>query len=215
VNDAELLTMVKDSFDPVRAETQMDTIVHRARTLRSRRRGLTGAAWTAAAAAALALALVLVSSSSPAKPGLAKPGPAKPGAARLAAWTVTRLPGGIVEIMVRELKNPAGLQRKLHADGVPAFVRFANQQPPGCLNWYPGSPAKYFEISKRIFLVPSNAQIGGGTALDINPAAIPRGLGVWLEVSPPQTQSVDNGMSGMSFGFAESIVYASGRCPPG
>src|SRR5438309_2927077 len=112
MNDTELLTMMKHSFAGIRADTPLEQIERRGRAVRRRRRGLTGAATAAAAVTTLALILAAQTASP------------KPPAQRLAAWTVTKEPDGIVEIIVRQLSDPAGLQRELRAYGVAAFVRF-------------------------------------------------------------------------------------------
>ena len=201
MNDEELLTMVKNSFAEVRADTPLTTIEGHGRAVRAkRRRGLTGAVTIAAAAVAVAVALTQ-------QPG-ARPVPG----AQLAAWTVTEKPAGIVEVMIHELKDPAGLQRKLRADGVPAFVRFNNQNPPDCL-YYPGSPAQFQKLSNRIFPNPSNAQVADNVALVIDTAAIPKGVGLWIEFTPPQTTNAGNGLSSVGFSVGDTLVYASGRCP--
>ncbi len=56
---------------------------------------------------------------------------------QLAAWTVVREADGNVTVSIRELKDPAGLQSTLRADGVPASVTLINQQNPACQP-YPG-----------------------------------------------------------------------------
>ena len=42
----------------------------------------------------------------------------------LAAWTVVKQADGKVSVTIRQFRDPAGLQRKLRADGVPASVIF-------------------------------------------------------------------------------------------
>jgi hypothetical protein len=208
MNDKDLLTMMKDSFAEVRADTPLTAIQRRGRAVRARRRrGLAGA--VAAAAAAVIVVVVVLAQ----QPGTGtRPGPAP--STRLAAWTVTEKPPGIIEIKLRELKDTAGLQRKLRRDGVPAFVRFQNQDPPGCLN-YPLSPAKSRQLSQKIFPEPDNAQMADSVAMVIDVAAIPAGVGVWIEFTPPLTQNQGNGHSVVTFGTASMLVYASGHCPPG
>jgi hypothetical protein len=206
MNDTELLATVKDSFAEVRADTPLTAIERRGRTVRARRRrGLAGAA-----AAAVATAVVLVLAQ---QPGTGtRPGPVP--STHMAAWTVTEKAPGIIEIKIRELKDLAGLQRRLRSDGVPAFVRFQNQDPPGCRN-YPLSPARGQQLSRKIFPQPDNAQMADNVAMVIDAAAIPPGVGLWIEFIPPQTQNQSNGTSVVSFGSAYMLVYASGHCPPG
>jgi hypothetical protein len=141
-----------------------------------------------------------------------RPGPVP--STHMAAWTVTEKAPGIIEIKIRELKDLAGLQRRLRSDGVPAFVRFQNQDPPGCRN-YPLSPARGQQLSRKIFPQPDNAQMADNVAMVIDAAAIPPGVGLWIEFIPPQTQNQSNGTSVVSFGSAYMLVYASGHCPPG
>ena len=200
-----LRTVLASVGDLDRARELTDEAFARAVRAR-RRRGLTGAVAAAAAAAAVAVVLAW-------QPGTGtRPGPA-PGT-RLAAWTVTERPPGIIEITIRELKDPAGMQRELRGDGVPAFVRFQNQNPPDCL-YYPISPARADKLSQRIFPEPGNAQAADNVAMVIDATAIPAGVGVWIEFTPPQTHNEANGQSFVSFGSGYTLVYASGHCPSG
>lgn len=199
MNDRELLTAVKESFGGVRAETPVEQIERRGHAIRMRRRGLAGAATTVVAAAA---AIGVAVSTGPAARPVSPP-------QQLAAWTVTQKPHDIIEVQLRELKDPAGLQHTLRADGVPAFIRFINQNPPGCLE---DQIPQYFDIMRRILPEPTNADLAQGSVLDINRAAIPRGVGIWLAVSTPQVHG--SGPSGyVSFGWSTTLVYASGHCP--
>jgi hypothetical protein len=199
----DLLTMMKDSFAEVRADTPLTAMSAAARAARAPRPG------RAVAAAAAAVVVVVLAQ----QPGTGtRPGPAP--STRLAAWTVTEKPPGIIEIKIRELKDPAGMQRELRSDGVPAFVRFQNQNPPDCL-YYPMSPARAQKLSQRIFPEPDNAQTADNAAMVIDATAIPAGVGLWIEFTPPQTHNEGNGQSFVSFGSGYTLVYASGRCPAG
>jgi len=64
--------------------------------------------------------------------------------ARLAAWTVTKEADGRIFLKIRELRDPAALQRKLRADGVPASVVF-----------HPGPPV---EVVRPLALRPLQEQ---------------------------------------------------------
>ena len=198
VNDRELLTAVKQSFAAVRADTPLDRIERRGRAVRTRQRGLTGAAATALAAA---IAVTVVVSTGQATSPAPRP--------QLAAWTVTHKPGGIIEVQINQLKDPARLQATLRADGVPAFIRFQNQNPPPCL--YDNVP-HYFDVIKRIFPEPDYSQANGNTALDIKPSEIPAGVGIWLGVTTPQVSGSGQNAA-IGFGWSTTLVYASGRCP--
>ena len=45
-----------------------------------------------------------------------------PAAAQLAAWTVVKLADGDIRVSIIKLQDPAALQRKLRAEGVPASI---------------------------------------------------------------------------------------------
>jgi hypothetical protein len=93
-------------------------------------------------------------------------GPQPP--AQLAAWTVTMQADGTIVVTVRQLRDPAGLQHRLRADGVPASVTFFGRQPRACQR-YPAGPA----VFHRVFG-------DHGPPLVIHPAALPAGAGVRL-----------------------------------
>lgn len=54
------------------------------------------------------------------------------------AWTVASQPNGSIQVTVSELRDPAGLQSKLRADGIPASVTFSGEANPAC-HGYPSS----------------------------------------------------------------------------
>jgi hypothetical protein len=182
----------------VHSKTPLDAIVRRGRTMRARRRMLR---FTAAVAVvgglALTAATLLTSGSSQ---------------QQLTAWSVVAQRNGSVIVTIRQLRDPAGLQRKLRSEGVPATVRFNNQSPPACL-YYRGSPAWIFQLTNRIFPQANSAQIQNGAAFVINTRAIPPGVGLWIEVSAPRTSNAGGGLQSISFSTGEALVYASGHCP--
>jgi hypothetical protein len=192
MNDTDVINEVRERFGEIHMTTSLDAVVARGRTLRRRKRNRHRLA-VAVAAAGVALAAVKIWPDS------------SPGAS-LAAWTVSKEPAGIVAVKIRELNDPAGLQRTLRQDGVPAIVRFNGQNPPDCLIDPVGSPADY----GRIFPHINHAQ--SAVAFDINPSAIPRGVGLWIEVSP-ETRTTSGTVESYSFSMRAVQVYASGRCP--
>jgi hypothetical protein len=129
MNDDELLTRMRKPYGGVRMTTPLDTVVDHGRTLRRGRRlrGLTGAAALAGGIAVVTTLLV---------PGTARP--AQTGKATLAAWTVAKDPDGGITITFNQMKNLAGMQATLRADGVPARVTFNSADeltdplPRGC-----------------------------------------------------------------------------------
>ena len=206
MTDDDVLTAVRDCLINARnsvAGEQMATPAGDIITRVRRRRlqyGLTAAATVIAAVTALTLL----------------PGGGSHGGGngttpvRLAAWTVSVRPGGRIRVTIRDLRNPAGLQHQLRADGVPATVRFTSQTPRPCL-YYP-EPARHpFRLLDSIF--PQNGQVGGKTVFTIDPAAIPAPIGLWINVSPPSAQPGRHSRRSIEFSASWTLVYASGRCP--
>jgi hypothetical protein len=156
MSDSDVLTAVRDRLSgmPLASPPDVGAIMARGRARRNRRLipGVTGALAVAAVAALAVTALA---------PGTH---PASHQAGRqptvqLAAWTVTKLADGNISVTIRELKDPAGLQRTLRADGVPASVTFASQQNAACQPYPGGSlplqlPAGATRLLKRVFPKP-------------------------------------------------------------
>jgi hypothetical protein len=131
-----------------------------------------------------------------------------PAPIQLAAWTVTTQPRGQISVTIRELRDPAGLQRRLRADGVPATIRFTSQFPRPC-QYYRLPARQIFLLLSRIF--PENTSASGHTAFTINPPAIPARIGLWINISPPAR----HGPGRAAFSASWTLVNASGRCQPG
>jgi hypothetical protein len=194
----DCLTAARDSAAGEQMTRPVGDIIARARRRRLRH-GL-AAAGTAAVIAAVA---------APALPGIGGNGA---GPARLAAWTVTAEPGGKLTVTIHQLRDPAGLQRQLRADGVPATVRFTGQTPHPCL-YYPVSPSQGLHLQDRIF--PQTSNTSDRTAFTINPTAIPARIGLWITVSAPHTEAGQDGLRSTVFAASWTLVYASGHCPHG
>jgi hypothetical protein len=160
------LTTAKESLAEVHMNTPTDTIVRTGRG-RRRRHTLTGAAGALAVVAAAALAVTAMLPAS-------HPASHQPHV-RLAAWTVTQQPDGIIHVTINELRDPAGLQATLRADGVPASVSFGNGQQTACRP-YPGGG---FRTSGNPALINSVFP-SGGRGVNIRPSALPSGTGVLL-----------------------------------
>jgi hypothetical protein len=203
MNDDDVLTAVRDCLTTahgavagVRMEQPAQTIRTRVRRRRLRR----GLAIAGAAGGIAALAVTT-----------ALPG-SGPDRAQLTAWTVATQPGGQVTVTLRELRDPAGLQRTLRADGVPAIVRFSNQNPRPCL-FYPLSPSQGQRLDAKIIPQDASTEGNGQDAFTIDKSAIPPRIGLWLNVTSPQTQPGPGGLHIVSFSFSSALIYASGRCP--
>ncbi|MDX6337115.1 MAG: hypothetical protein QOG05_4455 [Streptosporangiaceae bacterium] len=199
--DDELLTAVRESFAGARLSTPLDATIRRGRTLRARRRTGGLAAAIVLAAGLTVAGLVSSGAGQPAPPA----GPTPP--ATLAAWTVTKGAGHTLTILVRQLRDPAGLQRTLRADGVPAAVAFQG----GTLSLTPPLPRACHaarmpdqanaELQGRI-IGPGISPDPRVIALVIHAAEIPRGIGLNLTVRS----------GGSGYGWSLGLVQASPAC---
>jgi hypothetical protein len=189
MNDDDLLAAVPDSFSDVHMRAPVEQIVNRGPAVRARRRipGVAGAL-AVTAGAALAIAVPLAVHQPGSRPGY-------PGGVQLAAWTVTRAGNGDITVRIRELRDPAGLQRKLRADGVPASVTFSGRLNPACRPYPGGTPRDGRPVPpllKRVF--PDSYRTGPPPStpfLLIHPAALPHQAGVRLAAGfSPSQQSI-------------------------
>jgi hypothetical protein len=136
--------------------------------------------------------------------------------ARLAAWTVTRQADGDIKVTINELRDPAGLQRTLRADGVPASVTFLDQRNPACgvLAFDPALLARIFPArsSGVVRHLPGGDVLStGGTPdgdLVIAPTAIPSGVGLQLAFL---TMGADTAGHSTILGRT-ALVHASPQC---
>jgi hypothetical protein len=187
MNDNELITAVRDSFTDVHSATPVERIVGRGRALRTRRRvPRVAAGLGAAAAAAVAVTVALPAS--------------HPASAQLAAWTVARQDNGSIQVTIRELRDPAGLQATLRADGVPASVTFGGQPNLACQGYQSsGSPSQYRQLLSSVVAAPG----AGRDVMVIHPAALPSGAGLAI-AAIFQHGSFD--------GWSVGLVQASSPC---
>ncbi|MGH3202962.1 MAG: hypothetical protein ACRDOA_15325 [Streptosporangiaceae bacterium] len=194
MNDQELITAVKQSVSGVHMRVPAEQIVSRSRAIRSRRT-IPAVAGTLAVAAGAALAVTgTLGSSAPA---------GHPATAQLAAWTVTEQANGDIKVTIRELRDPAGLQATLRADGVPASVTFAGQQNPACQGYSAGGSQS--QRRQRLGSVVT-APAGGAYVLIIHPSAIPSGAGVEI------WSGFGNNIPVSAHGLTVELVQASPQC---
>jgi hypothetical protein len=155
MSDTDVLSAARDTLSamPLAGPPDAEAIMARGRACR-RRRLIPGVTGTLAVAAGAALAVTALAPASHRTSHHASRQPA----AHLAAWTVTRLADGDISVTIRELKDPAGLQGTLRADGVPASVTFTGQQNPACrpypggtIPWPPQPPSA---LLRRVFPTP-------------------------------------------------------------
>jgi hypothetical protein len=178
MNDDEVMTAVRESVAGVHSATSVDQIMSRGRAMRARRR-VPGVAGALAAAAGVALAAVaLVPSGHPASH--------RP-TAQLTAWTVAKQADGTVTVIIRDLRDPAGLQHKLRADGVRASVifypgRLKRGLPFRDLFRVAHNPCQEFSNQGQLLKVvtgsPPHPLKEGSIISVVHPAALPRGAGV-------------------------------------
>jgi hypothetical protein len=142
----------------------VEEIIRRGQTLRARRRFPPVAAVLAAVALA---AIVLQPSGHRAGTGI-----------QLADWTVVKHSDGAVDLSIRELRNPNGLQRALRDDGVPASIivgNAPNAQPNPCESY--GHP----ELLQQVVTLTAPQQSRQNTiAMTIQPAALPSATGIQI-----------------------------------
>jgi hypothetical protein len=227
MNDDELITSVRESFTGVRSATPVERIVSRSRAVRARRRtpALAGAA---AVLAGTALAVTtLLPSGHPGVQGSRHSGSPLANA-RLAAWTVAKQTNGNIDVTIRQLKNPAGLQRTLRADGLPVNVTFSGHSQNASCQPYPASNDVLRGVAR---LTPGARFTGVNNAfLVINPSVLPSGAGLAIYDRPRGGTGPVRALGGnTSTGLSEfrtspnghtreiwvlyvSVVYASQQC---
>jgi len=167
MNDDELITILREQRDKVPMNTPVEQIISRGRVVRARRRvpAVAGALGVAAAVA------IAVSAALPASHPASGPG------AQLAAWTVARQADGSIRVTIRELRDPAGLQHTLRADGVPASVTFTGQRNPACQG-YPGGGS---QSQRRHVLSGVATPAAGRNVMVIHLSALPSGAGLQID----------------------------------
>ena len=186
MNDPDVISDVKASYAGIHMDVPLDVIVRRGRRLRAQRR-LPGVAVAAGTVAALAVAVAAVVPGS----GRTTPPAGSAGTERPAAWTVVSQPNGGVRVALRwpGIRDVAGLQDRLRADGVPARVaRIGYLRPPlnvpGCQvfrDWSAGPGGISYTRWRKIFYGPHTGQ-QSNHAFWVYRSAIPRGLGVLVDI---------------------------------
>ena len=163
------LAEVHGSLTDVHMGMPVDDILDQARRRRRARRGYSALAVAAGTGGSLALAAVIIAPGGATRTVVAH--------AQLAAWTVSKQPTGEVTVTIRELKDPAGLQRELRADGVPASVRYGNKNL-SCRT-YPMSLALLNNVYPRVSPPLLRHR---DVVIVVRPSALPSGTGV--QISP-------------------------------
>jgi hypothetical protein len=197
MNDNELSTIVREAVSDVHTGTPVEQIVNRGRALRARRRiPLAAGALTAAVGAAALTVTALTPSGHPASP--------QPSV-KLAAWTVAKRTDGNIYVTVRELRDPAGLQATLRADGVPVNVSFSGPPLSKYCQPYPtgkGVLGNVAQFDRR----------NGRATLVLRPSALPSGVGIAL-IDHPDLEAPPQAIG--LFPLQIGLVQASPRCTGG
>jgi hypothetical protein len=189
MNDDELMTAVRKSFTDVHSATPVEQIVNRSRAVHTRR-------WIPAMAAALAMVAAAAIAVTTLLPGHQ---PSRPVTVQLAAWTVVKQADGTVYVTVRELRDPAGLQRTLRADGIPASVTFAGQPNPACRPYV-------HRLRQGVVAIEVAPVYRAPNVLIFHPSDLPPDAG-WQIVSGFNLP----GRPGITV-FSPTMVYASSQC---
>jgi hypothetical protein len=178
-----------------------------AAVLATRRRRFAFPALIGLAAAAVAAVVALDLTGSPASPGQGK--------VTLAAWSVVKEPHGLLKVTIRQLRNPAGLERTLRADGVPANVRFvhhffqpsnSNDVPEGCLPPHLSSQA----IAKVDGKLIPNMTVPEADAAIIRPSALPHGVGLYLKAWAPNPGTHSAATLSMEINLVQATPHCTG-----
>jgi hypothetical protein len=226
MNDNELITTVRESVADVHSATPVAQIISHGRAIRARRRtpALAGAA---AVLAGTALAVTtLLPSGHPGVQGSRHPGSPLANA-RLAAWTVAKQTNGDIDVTIRQLKNPAGLQSTLRADGLPVNVTFSSHSRNASCQPYPAS----LDVLRGVARFTPGARFTGvnNAFLVINPSVLPSDAGLAIYDRPrggtgpgralgtPSTalnefRMSPNGHTRELLALYVGVVYASQQC---
>jgi hypothetical protein len=165
--------------------------------------------------AVVVLAAVVALALTAGSPGTGPGHPGGPPQQKLAAWSVVKEPHGVVQVTIRELRDPVGLWRMLRADHVPAYVRFlphnfmastsTHDLPKVCRAPRMSNEAN---ANLQVKIMPMNPPPLGSVAINFRPAAIPPGIGVFLKAwaaSPGTT-------NGPYLSLQVDLVQASPQC---
>jgi hypothetical protein len=209
MDDNDLLAAVRDDFSGVRMGTPAEAILADGAALRRRRRRRLafGSGATALAAAAAVSGVTLTS-------GAASGGTHD---ARLTAWTVQEQHNGTIDVTIGDLRNLAGLEQKLKADGVPAEVISGKRYPAACVDY-----KAMKEDMASVFTLAPRATANGEFTFVIHPAAIPSGTRLLLATATTYAGLADPppplwgfAVDGPKVGFVNvemGLVHANGDC---
>jgi hypothetical protein len=220
MNDNELRTAVRASVADIHTATPVAQIISRGRAVRARRR-IPGVAGGLALAACTGLAVAtLVSSGHPALVSAGHPR-SHPASVRLAAWTVAKQANGDIDVTINQLKDPAGLQATLRADGLPVTVSFSGNLSlsSSCQPYNSASMTMMNAVARihgdHLVFDPSALPSGTGVAIFDEPGAgvpVPSPSTPTLGGNPPGHLSIPRLLKELNGPLAIGMVYASQQC---
>jgi hypothetical protein len=216
MDDNELITIVRESVADVHSATPVAQVISRGRAVRARRRAPAVAGAAAALAGTALVVTTLLPSGHPAT---------SPASVRLAAWTVAKEANGDIDVTIRQLDNPIGLQSTLRADGLPVNVTFSRHSPSASCQLYPTT-------GHVLSAVVHYGTMRSSAPLVISPSALPAGAGLAIFVGgasddisiPPSAPrgtvqgfgmsefSISHGHLRMVVELTISPVYAGQQC---
>jgi hypothetical protein len=190
-SDSDVLRVLGDSLSgmPTAQPPPVETIKARGRARRRRRliAGVAGALGLTAGMAAGVTALVPASHPASHQP-----------VAQLAAWTVAKQADGKIDLTLRQFRDPAGLQARLRADGVPISVTPVGQPNRACHGY--SSTASQGNLLPQVVALP----VGHPVVAIINPSVLPSGAGIQFLITLQRHDTVSGGAVG--------LVLASPQC---
>jgi hypothetical protein len=200
------LAKVQDSVGETHPTIPASEIIARAHRRRVRRHLLTGTSGVLALAAGTAVAVTALLPAS----HLVSDRPSHPVHAQLAAWTVVKQADGTIVVRIREFRDPAGLQGRLRADGVPASVILLRSLPTnGNGNRIPGDRCRGGPWSQSVQdrVVTGNPFRAG---MFIHLSALPRHAGIQFVATANIGSYSPQHHGGMFAGYW--LVRASSQC---
>jgi hypothetical protein len=159
----ELTTAVRECVADVHTATPAEQVIRRGRAVRARRRApRVAGALALAGGAALAVTALLPASHQ--------------RTAQLAAWTVAKQSDGTITVAIREMNDPAALQRALRADGLPVSVGLGKN--PACQRYFPLTTPVAQQMAVEGRVVQLQGRSLSSFVMTIHPSALPSGAGL-------------------------------------